>query len=177
MLIADAELTYLRVLDDRVRLNWALVEVDRATMALETLGAKLGRYVRLYEYAGRPGRRRIGAGPLWREHYPDFPAVLVVLANASHRRLWNRRWLIQSLWERDHADRGEWIDVRVCIYSELMEHGPFAPVFMDDRQEMVDWLGRSPDAPEEPEKETAEDESPPAPAEETGPAPDSWERW
>jgi hypothetical protein len=177
MLIADAELTYLQVLDDRVRLHWALVEVDRATMALETLVSKLGRYVRMYEYAGPPGRRRIGAGPLWREHYPDFPTLLVVLANASHRRLWNRRWLIQSLWERDHADSGERIDVRVCIYSELMEHGPFAPVFMDDRQEMVDWLGRSPDAPDEPEEETVEDESQPAPAEEIEPAPDPWERW
>ena len=128
MLIADAELTYLRVLDGRVRLHWALVEVDRATMALETLVAKLGRYVRLHEYAGPPSRRRIGAGPLWREHYPYFPTLLVVLANASHRRLWNRRWLVQSLWERDHADRGKRIDVRVCIYSELMEHGLFAPV-------------------------------------------------
>jgi hypothetical protein len=182
MLIADAELTYLQVAEGRVRLHWALVEVDRATMALETLVAKLGRYVRLYEYAGPPNRRRIGSAPLWREHYSYFPTLLVVLANASHRRLWNRRWLVQSLWQRDHADRGEWIDVRVCIYSELMEHGPFAPVFMDDRQEMVDWLGRSPGEPDEPEEETVEDEPvedevPPAAADDDGPAPDPWGRW
>jgi hypothetical protein len=174
MLIADAELTYMQVVDRRVHFHCALVEVDRATMAIETLVAKLGRYVRLYEYAGRPDKRHVGLTALWHEHYPDFPTVLVVLANASHRRLWNRRWLVQSLWERDYADRGRWIDVRVCIFEELMEHGPFAPVFMDKEQEFVDWLGRAPD---EPEDETVEDEPPSAPAEDAEPASDPWGRW
>jgi hypothetical protein len=75
MLIADAELTYVRVAPDRgVDLEWALVELDRATMALETLVAKLGRSVRLYEYSGPPDKRRIGTGAVWREHYPLHPA-------------------------------------------------------------------------------------------------------
>jgi Replication-relaxation len=185
MLIADAVLSYMRwAPDGRVCLDWAFVELDRATMALETLVAKLGRYVRLYEYAGPADRRRSGLGALWQEHYPDFPALLVVLANASRRRLGNRRWLVQSLWERDYAERGRWIDLRVCLYTDLLDQGPFAPIFIDGRHELVDWLGRSPDDPAEPtdddEQESASGAEPP---DEPSSAPadvderDPWGRW
>jgi hypothetical protein len=189
-LIADAELSYMRVhADGRVSLNWAFVELDRATMALETLGAKLGRYVRLYEYAGRPSKQRLGVTRLWREHYPDFPAVLVVLANASASRLRNRRWLVQWVWERDYAERARWIDLRVCLYTDLLEQGPFAPIFMNTRQEFVDWLGRTPDEDGPPDEsdgdapETDADAPPPeAVADAAESAADSdvsdpWGRW
>lgn len=127
-------------------LHTAFVELDRATMALEALVAKLGRYVRLHDYAGSPGRVRVGAGALWREHYRRFPAVLVVLANASHRRLWNRRWLVQFGWVRDHAEHARSIELRVCIFEDLIEQGPFAPIFMNTERELVDWLGNPPEA-------------------------------
>lgn len=150
MLIADATLSYQRRMPDRsVRFEWAFLELDRATMSVETLAAKLGRYLRLYDYPGPPDPRRVGLTPLWEAHYPCFPHVLVVLANGSRKRLAERRWLVQALWEQDHQGGGRHINLHVCLFEELIERGPFAPIFKSNHEpkQLVDWTGRAPDQP------------------------------
>jgi hypothetical protein len=188
MLIADAVLSYEEVEAESTRFHTAFVELDRATMAIESLVAKLGRYVRLETYRGS-GRRRDPLKPLWRECYAYFPAVLVVLANGSSRRLERRRTLVLALWQHDHPEAAESIDLRVCLYEDLIEHGPFAPIFRaaDDREKPIDWRGRSPDdedddeaeaAPTSPETDAIEAAADLDAAESADPdAGESWEEW
>lgn len=74
MLIADAVLSYEEVEAESTRFHTVFLELDRTTMATESLTAKLGRYLRLHAYGGS-GRRRDPLKPLWRESYAYFPSV------------------------------------------------------------------------------------------------------
>jgi hypothetical protein len=177
MLIADAVLSYERYAsDDSVYFERAFLELDRATMSVEALVAKLGRYLRLHDYTGPPDPRRVGLAPLWEAHYRYFPHVLVVLANGSRKRLADRRWLVQGLWEANHQERARRIKLHVCLFEDLIEHGPFAPIFKGNHEpkQLVDWTGRAPDqldgepAPAVPE---------PADEPEASAGADQWGRW
>jgi Replication-relaxation len=152
--IADAVLIYEQETADSGYTHLRFLELDRATMATETLVAKLGRYVELHRYIapapskGRPSGRYTGM-PQWRERYSHFPEVMVVLANGSRSRLERRRWLTCARWKRLYAERAHF-DLYVCLLEDLVEQGPFAPIFeRGDGDELVDWLGEAPE-PEEP---------------------------
>lgn len=162
MVIADAVLCYLRNEPEGLgTFFYRFVELDRATMAVETLAEKVGRYVRLREH-----RERGAFKPLWRTRYPVFPLPLVVLANGSHARLERRRDLLLSLWRAGAPNAP--IKLFVCLLEDLLEQGPFAPIFRSTASGRmpVDWLGDpAPDAhddeaawePDDDEDEPADD--------------------
>lgn len=79
VVIADAVLHY--VLDDAGRRSQRtlFVELDRATMPVARLARKLAGYVRYHDHAPAGAGRR----PSWRERYPRFPRVLIVLSGAE----------------------------------------------------------------------------------------------
>jgi len=158
--IADAVLTYEQNTEEGIYTHQRFVELDRATMATEMLVAKLGRYVELHSYiapapsAGRASRRYTGL-PMWREHYAHFPEVMVVLANGPRSRLERRGRLTCARWKRRYAERAHF-DLYVCLLEDLIERGPFAPIFKRGGADgLVDWLGDAPPEPEEPEPEPA----------------------
>jgi hypothetical protein len=170
--IADALLTYEQHTEEGVYTHLRFLELDRATMATETLVAKLGRYIDLYEYVRPPSRhrgaRRYMGTAQWREQYPHFPAVLVVLANGSRSRLERRGRLTCARWKRRYAERARF-DLYVCLVEDLVKHGPFAPIFESGyADELVNWLGDPPpEREEEPESIADMEEDPePEPAEE-----------
>ena len=187
MLIADAVLCYMRSLPDgRGSFYYRFVELDRATMAVETLAEKAGRYIRLYEH-----RERGAFKALWRTRYPVFPIPLVVLTNGSRARLERRRDLLLSLWRSDAPNAP--IDLFVCLLEDLVEQGPFARIFRaaSSRRVPVDWLGDpapeaqdddepawEPDDEEEPADDEEDDASEPdaddPDEDDDAPAPTEW---
>jgi hypothetical protein len=137
MLIADAVFSYMRdAPDERGSFYYRFLELDRATMAVDTLAEKVGHYIRLFEHHV-PG----DAEPLWRSRYPVFPTPLIVLTNGSRERLERRRDLLLALWRAD-APEGP-ITMLVCLLEDLVEQGPFAPIFRraSDERVPVDWRG------------------------------------
>ncbi|HVY77117.1 MAG TPA: replication-relaxation family protein [Solirubrobacterales bacterium] len=73
-LIADAVLNYVRTDERHIVYEQRFVEVDRATLSVESLVAELARYGQLSSARGK------GSEPIWRSHYPSFPPVICVLA-------------------------------------------------------------------------------------------------
>ena len=142
-LIADAVLTYLLIAPGASRLHYRLLELDRANRPADDLAAKLGRYGRLYRRpvnsGGRPSDRH------WRERYPVFPNLLVVLAGGPRPALERRRKTLLALC-RANADlaRSPELQVFVCLLPDLNESGPGATVFRTPAEPdgAVDWLGR-----------------------------------
>jgi len=147
LLIADALLTYLHSDpsgDASVHLRF--LELDRATIPVPALAAKLGRYARLYSYAPDPpgGQRR---QPGWRSEYPAFPAVHVLLAGARRDALERRLEQTIALAGADpHIDRSSELVVSFALLEDLIADGPFEAIFvaLDDPTELVDWLGDTP---------------------------------
>lgn len=147
-LIADAVLTYQLAedADSPPSYHYRFLELDRATIAVEDLAVKLTRYVRLYDFA--PLDQHDGDGdpePLWRRRYPVFPGVLVVLGGDLNRdSLERRRANLLSL-ARSHDELLETpeVEVAVCLLPELIERGPFAPIFrtVAEPRTSSDWLG------------------------------------
>ncbi|WP_028647940.1 replication-relaxation family protein [Nocardiopsis sp. CNT312] len=92
--ISDALMHYITVRPDGRRVQYQfLVEVDRTTMPVTRLVAKLVAYARYFDH--HPLRRRTSvtgrsARPAWQDRYPFFPRVLLVLDGANERRLRNR---------------------------------------------------------------------------------------
>ncbi len=138
-LFADAVLTYLRLTDDEVLIEQRFLELDRATMSVDSLAAELGRYARLY-------RAQDGARPIWRPRYPSFPPVLCVLAAASRGVLERRRDTALALMRSNPelAEARE-VSISVCLADDLRERGPFAPIFYRPSApaEPVNWLGEA----------------------------------
>jgi hypothetical protein len=142
-LIADAVLTYqLAEPDGRTSIAYRFVELDRATRSNADLAQRIGRYARLY-------RRTIpvegsGSEPLWSRLYPVFPTVLIVLAGRDRYRLEDRRRTVLALCAQD-PDLAETpqVEVSICLLDDLVERGPFAPIFREpsDPGRPVDWLG------------------------------------
>ncbi|HSS32699.1 MAG TPA: replication-relaxation family protein [Solirubrobacterales bacterium] len=142
-LFADAVLTYLRLTDEQVFVEQRFLELDRATMSVDSLAAELGRYALLYRAAGADGT------PRWKSRYPSFPPVLCVLTGAGRDVLERRRATAIALM-RSNPDlsRAPKLSIRICLADELVERGPFEPIFTDyrDPELLTDWLVEEPRA-------------------------------
>jgi hypothetical protein len=139
LVIADALLTYLLTDEDGLSLEYRFVELDRATLPLDRLAAKLARYARLYRHVPKGARE-----PGWRSHYPTFPGLVVVLADRPRRLLERRRDAALSLCEADPEFAQAELSVSICLLDDLSERGPFAPIFAHaaDLEPAVNWLGQ-----------------------------------
>lgn len=143
-LFADAVLTYLRLTEAEVVVEQRFLELDRATMSVDSLAAELGRYARLYRANGDSDL------PIWRSRYPSFPPVLCVLtgdAKTVTRAVLERRRDATIALLRTDPDlvRAPDVKISICLAEDLAEQGPFAPIFMrpDGGEEAVTWLGES----------------------------------
>jgi hypothetical protein len=126
-LICDALLNY--VLEDQVagirtQVQWFL-ELDRATMPVSRLAAKLAVYADYAQLLG-PGRDRVQA---WRQRYLVFPRLLVVLAGAGEGALERRACDLVAAVAADGAIRRARVAAGVTTLGQLSECGPFGPVF------------------------------------------------
>lgn len=136
-LISDAVLSYLRLTETEVVFEQRFLELDRANMPVGRLARELGRYGQLMRARGKGGE------PLWRSRYPSFPSVLCVLAGADRAALRRRREATIAILRRDsHFTRSPRLSVRFCLAEDLVERGPFSPIFTDARnpEAPVDWL-------------------------------------
>ncbi len=139
--VADAVLTYVLTGADAGDISVAqrFLELDRATLSVDSLAAELGRYADLHRAEGRNGE------PIWRERYPVFPAVLCILAGGPRPALERRRLTAMALLKSDPRLSSAPPDLAVSIglLEDLQERGPFAGIFDELRQpgERVDWLG------------------------------------
>ncbi|MFG2885735.1 replication-relaxation family protein [Streptomyces sp. NPDC048297] len=127
-MIPDAVLRYTHTTTGgRRRMLSFFIEVDRATMQTTRLAAKLAAYARYQHYVPHSGGRRSRATrEAWRDHYPAFPRLLIVLTGASDRVLANR---IQDLRALATADqRVSLLTAGVTTLQLLQDKGPFAPV-------------------------------------------------
>ncbi|WP_326771289.1 replication-relaxation family protein [Streptomyces sp. NBC_01445] len=127
-MIPDAVLRYTHAAEDgRRRMLSFFIEVDRATMQTTRLAAKLSAYARYQSYVpAAGGRGRRSTREAWRDHYPAFPRLLIVLTGASDRVLANR---IQDLRALAAADpRVGQLSAGVTTLQLLQDKGPFAPV-------------------------------------------------
>ena len=138
LLIADALLTYLLTDGDALSLEYRFVELDRATLPLDRLAAKLARYARLERHVPTGARE-----PGWRGHYPTFPGLMVVLADRPRRLLERRRHAAIALCEAHPPLAQAEPSVSICLLDDLRDRGPFAPIFArpTDLERAVNWLG------------------------------------
>ncbi len=137
--IADALLTYLRPAAGKVFVEHRFLELDRATLAVDGMAAELARYADLFRAADPEGE------PLWRSRYPSFPSVVCVLAGAGREVLVRRRDTALALLRAEpQLTRTPEVEIRVCLLGDLVEQGPFAPIFraLRDPGRAVDWLGQ-----------------------------------
>lgn len=137
-LFADAVLTYLRLTEEEVFVEQCFLELDRATMSVDSLASELGRYAQLFRATGRDGE------PLWKSLYASFPPVLCVLAGAGREVLERRRdTAIALMRSNPDLSRTPKVAIRICLAEDLAAKGPFAPIFVGLRKpkEPVDWLG------------------------------------
>jgi hypothetical protein len=140
LVVADALVTYLSSDGDDDSLEYRFLELDRATLTVDRLVAKLAGYTRLYRDRDERGE------PAWQRRYLAFPAVLVVLAGERRELLGRRLATAAALCRADpELERAREIAPSFCLLEDLMEHGPFAPIFRSARDpgRAVDWLGTS----------------------------------
>lgn len=144
LLIADALLTYLQSdAMGEASVHLRFLELDRATLPVPALAAKLGRYARLHAYAPDPpeGQRR---QPAWRSEYAAFPALHVLLAGARRDALQRRLEQTIALAGVDplleHASE---LVVSFALLEDLVSDGPLEQIFvaLRDPGQLVDWLG------------------------------------
>jgi hypothetical protein len=142
LVIADAVLTYLHVDEDDLSLEYRFLELDRATLPLDRLAAKLARYARLHRHIPKGARE-----PGWRSHYPTFPGLLVVLADRPRRLVERRRNAAIALCEAHPELARAELSASICLLDDLRHDGPFAPVFAHppDLERAVNWLGETAD--------------------------------
>ncbi len=144
LLIADALLTYLRLAPGgEASVHLRFLELDRATLPVPALAAKLGRYARLHAYVPDPpeGQRR---QPGWRSEYPAFPALHVLLAGARRDALQRRLEQTIALASADASlERAAELVVSFALLEDLMSDGPLEQIFvaLHDPAELVNWLG------------------------------------
>ena len=146
--IADALLWYTVREPGQEDVVYRFVELDRATMPVHQLAAKLRGYAHLHELGG-PVRGKLRDLPpeSWRHHYPVWPGVMVVLCGASPSSLRHRVQTLCRLYQADPLlARAEGLKATLTTLAELQQRGPFDPIFT--RAEgggPVDLLGRSRD--------------------------------
>jgi hypothetical protein len=144
LLIADALLTYQQNgPGDEVSFHYRFIELDRATMGAERLVEQLARYPRLYSRTLPATDPLDEPEPAWAEHYPVFPAVIVVLAGLPPGRLARRGEAVLGLLAEDTDAATPEVSTSICALDDLVARGPFAPIFRDLRnpEKPVDWLG------------------------------------
>ncbi|MEV4506632.1 replication-relaxation family protein [Streptomyces klenkii] len=140
--IADAVLRYVHLERGRRSMFNLFLEIDRGTMSMARLAAKLTAYGRLYEYVPQhPDRSRRSAAatrPAWQYVYPVFPRLLVIL-DAERRSV--RRSLAEQLAARTEdlysltrADPrlmrlAAQLSIGVTTLQLLQDKGPFEPIF------------------------------------------------
>jgi len=146
LLIADALLTYLETgTDGDAVVHQRFLELDRATLPVPALAAKLGRYARLHAYIPDPaeGQRR---QPAWRSEYPAFPGVHVMLAGGGRDALQRRLEQTIALAAGDPLlERTPDLVVSFALLEDLLADGPFEQIFvcLHDPSDLVDWLGHT----------------------------------
>ncbi len=128
VVIADAVLHYVIEESGRRSQRTLFVELDRATMPVARLARKLVGYIRYHDHApARTGQRLA-----WRERYPRFPRVLIVLSGAEQpaleRRLADLRAHAQAM-PLVSAAAGR-VDLLATTLPQLVAHGPLKPVAM-----------------------------------------------
>jgi hypothetical protein len=133
-LVADALLHYVQV--DPVKRHRTqmqfLIEVDRATMPVARVAAKIAAYARYYDYVPEPLKKRPKARPAWRLRYPHFPRVLIILTGARRARLEHRLLdLTVRVAENEYlrTDRPGFL-IGATLLEQLQEQGPTEPVFL-----------------------------------------------
>lgn len=144
-LIADAILTYLLIDGDgAVSIAYRFVELDRANRSTAELARRIGRYARLHRRTVPAEDPALGRIALWEHRYPVFPGLLVVLAGGPPGALRRRRSIVVAVCRADPmlASTPE-VEVAICLLDDLIERGPFAPIFRSpERPETdADWLG------------------------------------
>jgi hypothetical protein len=144
LLITDALITYLRTGErGEASVHLRFVELDRATLPVPALAAKLGRYARLHTYVPDPpagGRRQPG----WRSEYSAFPSLHVLLSGAR-REVLERRLdhTVTLAYDEPQLPHGGELDISFALLEDLTLDGPFEPIFvaLDDPTQLVNWLG------------------------------------
>jgi hypothetical protein len=138
MLIADAVIRCVVPRRSKRVLVRAFLELDRATMSVERLADKLNAYSRYFAFcpgAGSPGRTVMNARPAWQYLYPAWPKIVFVLAQPFGRRahLAARLQDLAMLTQRgmQSGNLHEGLAVTACIFEDLVEAGPFAPIHTD----------------------------------------------
>ncbi|MFI8200783.1 replication-relaxation family protein [Streptomyces sp. NPDC085942] len=130
-LIPDAVLRYTRDQDGRRQMMTFFLEIDRSTMEVARLGRKLSTYARYSTYFPHsPGRRaRAATREAWRERYPAFPRLLIVLSGAKEAVLERRIDDLRALAAADsRVTAAGYLRAGVTTIQLLSERGPFAPV-------------------------------------------------
>ena len=137
-LTPDAVLHYVHTTTsgERMLLDFFL-EIDRATMDVARLAAKLHAYARYATYIPQPlpgtRHRHVHGGLMqeaWRERYRAFPRLLLVLTGAPPHILATRALDLRALASADPRLERAATQVRAGITSlELLtQHGPFADI-------------------------------------------------
>jgi hypothetical protein len=130
--IPDAVLSYIH----QHHVLTYFLEIDRATESPLKLAGKLRNYARYLDYVPLPppGRgRRAGtatSGEAWRDRYPAFPLILIVLTGAPPAVLARRTAVLRALAEADTrlsraADR---LFAGVTTLELLQTRGPWEPI-------------------------------------------------
>ncbi|AJC61982.1 replication-relaxation family protein [Streptomyces sp. 769] len=141
-LVPDAVLRYIHTTgtDDGGQQRMLLTffcEIDRATMSIARLAAKLHAYARYARYVPQPapgrGRAKAAVGhrrEAWRARYPSFPRVLLVLDGAPACQLARRSDDLRALAAADARLQPAAVDLRagVTTLDQLQQYGPFAPI-------------------------------------------------
>ncbi|GAA2330002.1 hypothetical protein Scani_34600 [Streptomyces caniferus] len=142
VLVPDAVLRYIHTTpagdggQQRMLLTF-FCEIDRATMSIARLAAKLHAYARYARYVPQPapgrGRPKAAGGyrrEAWRARYPSFPRVLLVLDGASRRQLAKRADDLRALAAADTRLQPAAADLQAAVTTleQLRVHGPFAPI-------------------------------------------------
>ncbi|MEU2026940.1 replication-relaxation family protein [Streptomyces sp. NPDC016469] len=131
-LVPDAVLRYTHTTQEgRRQMLTFFLEVDRATMQVARLGQKLSTYARYATYTPLAGRRRQARGvrEAWRDRYPVFPRLLIILSGAGPAALARRTTDLRALAAVDpRLSQGGLLRAGVTTVELLKEKGPFAPV-------------------------------------------------
>jgi len=139
-------------LDDAIRsrqdgmvLSYRFLELDRGTLPIEDLFAKLMRYVDLrrcwddYWQADSRERERM---PAWPSRYLAWPSLMVVFANPDRGspRLSMKNVMTMCRHAPEIMRDPGWFFF--ALFDELVASGPFAAVFRRLHGEaLVNWLG------------------------------------
>lgn len=147
LVVADALLTYLQAGEDGgFVLHQRFIELDRGTARpAEQLASKITRYARLRHYTGAAAASGVPVKPLWRYYYRSWPHLLIVLADQSRERMRQRIHRTLTLHQSDPAkDHQGTVPVSFVTLDDLVEQGPFAPIFSSAEHpgQSVDWLGK-----------------------------------